>query len=400
MRNKIIVICLLAVLLVSSGITASRAYADAILFPWIVKGDSVSTIISVVNTAGPWMDGFGLNLHYQYWYKASTTNGDTELCTEYDFMRPTSVNDIVSFDASGIVNDGKAIFNDASPYGDSGFKLSASSPRRAFLIVDNNTSSFVDSQSNGDGTLYGEALIIDINTGLIWGYTAYNARGAGYANSPAGQVYFNDGYDYQGEVIGGNESSRVVILPTSEYNTKFYVTPIGISGQRSGNINTRVSIVYPDSYGGFYGGIYENNEAPFDFTKYVNVTCTSALSLSDLITEAAYVMFSSLGGQGWSHIKTYVGTATVNTTSQATIGKLEWKSITHTVSADLTNSEGCAFCKEGCLSKCKKTDIWCQAICAKQCKSVCSPKIEFDTMSGNFNWIRSGDSLPLPLILY
>jgi len=111
MRGKIIIICMLIALLVSSGSLSGKAFADAILFPWIVKSNTASTLISVVNTAGT-IPGTYPNdvipkLHYEYLYKSSINNGDTELCVDYDFLRPTSVNDLVSFDASGIMMAGK-----------------------------------------------------------------------------------------------------------------------------------------------------------------------------------------------------------------------------------------------------------------------------------------------------
>ena len=406
MRRKILIIFLVA-FLVSTGGIVSKAFADAILFPWIVKSDTVSTYISVINTAKydyGWSSDVDVLLHYQYWYKTSTANDHDEICNSQSFKRPTSWNDIVTFDASELTNEGKAIFNDTSPYGDLSFKLSPASPRRAFLIVDNNTPFFVINGFNIDGTLSGEALIIDHATGMMWGYTAYNARGTGVASMQTAQVYFNDGFDYQGEVIGGNETSKVVLLPFSEYDTKFYITPIGTSGQRTGNSNTLVYLAnYISSVSNdAIGGILLNNEEPIDFTKRVEVACTTALTLRDLFSEAAYYEVATSGKQIWAYIKTQNGTVTENPTAQAAIGKLEYTTVTQTISPDLSDSEGCALCKEACLSKCeskgKKPDFLCKFRCSRTCKQACSPKIEFDTQQGNFNWIRSGQSLPLPQI--
>jgi hypothetical protein len=407
MRGKLIIICMLIALLLSSVGLTGKAHADAILFPWIVKGDTVSTFISVVNTAGPMVNGFGPGeyLHYQYWYKASTSNGDTEICTNQSFMRPTSRNDIVSFDASGIMNDGKALFNDSSPYGDLSFKLSASSPRRGFLIVDNNTPALAGSDQNIDGTLSGEALIIDHVVGMVWGYTAYNARFTGKMDNSYDQVYFNDGRDYQGEVIGATEAGRTVILPPSEYTTKFYVTPVG--GQRSGAINTRVYLGYETEPGEFQGGMYLNDEEPIDFNKKMNVACTTALTLDKLIPEGAYYFFNTSGNQGWAYIKTEegsLGDANIVKSSQAVIGKLEWKIFTQSVAIDLSDSTDCVSCKKSCLDLCtvkgKKPDFLCEANCAKKCKPLCFVNKSVETWPGNFNWIRSGESLPPPVFYF
>jgi hypothetical protein len=401
MRGKIIIICMLIAFLVSSGSLSGKAFADAILFPWIVKSNTASTLISVVNTAGSYTIDVIPKLHYEYWFKSSINNGDTELCDEYDFMRPTSVNDIVSFDASGIMNGGKALFND-DPYGDQNFSLLPTAPRRGFLIVDNNTDILSELDQNVDGTLYGEALIIDTAVGMTWGYTAYNARFTGKAEQPSDQVYFNDGFDYQGEVIGATEAGRTVILPPSEFVTKFYVTPIGINGQRSGIINTVVFLSY-----GPAGGMFLNNETPISFLQRVNVVCTTALTLDKLISAAAYTVFNASGDQGWAYIKTEEGIMegnNISKSSEAVIGKLEWNIFTQSVAIDLSKSTDCISCKDECISKCtlkgKKPDFLCEANCGKKCKPLCLVKKSVESWPGNFTWIRSGDSLPSPPFAY
>jgi len=410
MRGKIIIISILIALLLSSGNLAGKAYADAILFPWILKSNTASTLISVVNTGGlPYVgyseNGLPLLLHYDYRYKASTANGDTEQCNEYDFNRPTSSNDIVSFDASGIMGDGKALFNDSGPYNDQGFLLSAliAAPRRGFLIVDNNTPLINQLEQNGDGTLYGEALIIDTEVGMTWGYTAYNARFEG-ATAPAyDQVSFKDGRDYQGEVIGATEAGRTVILPPSEFSTKFYVTPIGMmNGQRDGDINTKVFLSYGDQYsaGSFDGGMFLNDEQPISFTTKKNVVCTTALRLDELIPSAAYAVFTGPGGQGWAYIKTEEGNVegNQNQSSQAVIGKLEWNIFAQSVAIDLSKTADCISCKDKCISDCstigKKPDYKCELTCGKKCQKLCIVKKSEETWPGNFTWIRSGESLP------
>jgi len=412
MKGKTIVICMVIALLISSVGFAGKAYADAILFPWIEKNNTASTLISVVNTGGMYTGAFQYNgipllLHYDYYYKASTANGDTEVCYEYDFNRPTSANDMVSFDASGIMGDGKALFNDMSPYNDQGFSLGAGipAPRRGFLIVDNNTPVMNQLEQNGDGTLYGEALIIDPAVGMTWGYTAYNARFTGATANPSDQVYFNDRLDYQGEVIGATETGRTVILPPSEFSTKYYITPIGMNGQRRHDINTKVFLSYgQNSYGSFYGGMFLNNEEPISFTKKMNVICTTALTLEQLMDAGVYAAFVASGNQGWSYIKTEQGNMPGNedTSSQAVIGKLEWNILTQSVAIDLSKSTDCISCKDGCFSNCspkgKRPDFFCELNCDKKCMKACIVKESVESWPGNFTWIRSGESLPPPIL--
>ncbi len=310
----------------SSIITVKFARADAILFPWVVKSQSVSTIISVANTGGIGgtyeYQSIPFRLHYQYWYKLSTANSNTETCTNHSFNQATSKNDVVSFDAAGNITENNTLFQDSSPYNSGqSFGLVVNGPRRAFLIVDNNTDAFVlFGNTNTDGTLYGEAMLLELSGGAAWGYTAYNARSEGVADSPAAQVYFNDGNDYEGEVIGPTEKGMMIILPPSMFITKFFVTPISMTGQRTGDANTRVQLVID----GDAGGIYDNDENPMDFSEKTDVVCTSAMTLDGLITSGAYEFLKATGKQGFAYIKTDFGTVKQNSSAQAVIGKLEY----------------------------------------------------------------------------
>lgn len=90
---------------------------------------------------------------------------------------------LVTFDAACNINGGQALFNDPSPYGGASFCLNEASPRRAFLLVDNNTPQFVTDGVNLDGTLYGEAIVMELQSGAAWGYIAYNAWGTGQTAS-------------------------------------------------------------------------------------------------------------------------------------------------------------------------------------------------------------------------
>lgn len=351
MRSKAFLAVLVALaMLISFGATVKDAKADAILFPWIVKSSAVSTLVSVVNTAGisDFPGDYDARLHYQYWYKRSTANGQTELCDPVSFKRPTSKDDIVTFDAAGNINDGKALFNDPSPYGGQSFRLNAEAPRRAFLIVDNNTPAIVRAGTNVMGTLYGEALVLELAGGAAWGYVAMQTAG-GVASSQTSQVIFaNPLKPFQ--VLNTTNADTPVypgvttILPPDIATTKFFMTPIDLTaggddataatGQRKGNINTRVQLVVMDQSipGTYYGGMYDNDENIIDFIRIKNIVCTSADDFKALITEAAFNMFKATGGQGWSYVRTRNGNidqSPLNNTadnpeSAMAIGKLEY----------------------------------------------------------------------------
>src|SRR5208337_4918953 len=107
----IFIVALVAVtVLLSFGAAVKDAKADVIMFPWIVKSPTISTLVSVVNTAEAVGGADSLNnpvLHYQYWGKDGST-GQTDVCNDVHFERPTSKDDIVMFDAAGNMNSGQA----------------------------------------------------------------------------------------------------------------------------------------------------------------------------------------------------------------------------------------------------------------------------------------------------
>jgi len=344
MKKKIVLIAALAIaLILPLTISVEKADADAILFPWIAKDSTISSIISIVNTAQGDSD-ISEQLHYQYWYKIDTSNGQSDECDNISFKRPTSKDDIVTFDASGNINSGQPMFGDGTgaqglnvTYSTQSFDLNVASPRRAFLLVDNNTPSFVDEGTNEDGTLYGEAMILEVTGGAAWGYIAYNASG-GETSDQNNQISFNDGLDVLGEVIGTNETTQTTLMPPTTIGTRFFMTPVnnpaslGGAGQRDGDTDASVQLcIDPDNLGGCNeGGIFDSDENRIDFEKVKGIRCTTGDNLEDLMTEASINAFTATNAQGWSYIVTYSditgpGAAAASEDSDGVIiGKLEW----------------------------------------------------------------------------
>ena len=367
MRSKVFISVLVALALAFSfGIAVKDAKADTILFPWITKSTAVSTLISVVNTAG--MSGtyeylsIPFRLHYEYYYKATTANLQTGTCVNHSFKQYTSKDDIITFDASGNINAGLPLFFDTSPYDLlQPMHLIDPGPRRAFLLVDNNTQNFIDfGPTNVDGTIYGEAMVLELANGAAWGYIAYNGSG-GIGASQTAPVTFGDGQDDQGEVIGGaqtvvlgvpiahtfGERTQTVWLPDNMGTTRLFLTPIDTivalpsqigcppeiaANQRAGNINTRVQLIATQPDGTFIGGIYNNDEEILDFNNPKNIVCTSADNLDQLVAGGALNYLSTTGRQGWSFVATLDGTfdgpdadtCADNPALDMTIGKLEF----------------------------------------------------------------------------
>ena len=181
-KNVVISVMVAMALLLSLGSWVKDASADAILFPWVVRSADVTTVVSVVNTAQTDAEASGLpfhdnRIHVEYWHKKTTANDQEEGCIEANFEVTSSKDDMVTWDIGGHFNGGQPMFNDTSNevIAVPDMTLAVEDPRRAFLIVDNNTQALIDSECgvifddhdekdrfgcNVDGTMYGEATII------------------------------------------------------------------------------------------------------------------------------------------------------------------------------------------------------------------------------------------------
>lgn len=296
-------------LLLSFGVAVKDAKADAILFPWIVKGTGVSTLVSVVNTADT------SSLHYIYYYKGASASL-TATCEEHDFSRTTSQNDIVTFDAALNINGGKAIYSDGAASSDNAyyagaiFGLQATGDNRAFLVVENQVAT--------DNTLYGEAVILELSAGAAWGYDAYNS--SDYA--AAGRD-FSETKEVLGEVITTTDFKPVVLFPVADFTTKFFVTPV-YTNQSNGKLAVKVKL--GNSSG--TNGIYDKDENFISQSAEPTVVCTGVLAPSDLISSATYNDWVTRGGQAWAYVTTETPTAdspdVLTEVGDAVIGKLEY----------------------------------------------------------------------------
>jgi hypothetical protein len=343
------------------GAWVKDASADAILFPWVVRSADVTTVVSVVNTAETDAEASGLpfhnnRIHIEYWHKMTTANEQEEKCNEYNFEVTSSKDDMVTWDISGHFNSGLPMFNDTSNevIAAPDMTLAVEDPRRAFLIVDNNTQALYESNCEGfdvpgcntDGTMFGEAVVIEHKTGAAWGYIAYNGYG-GQINplfpGPS-RLNFADYYDVLGEVIGGGETTQTTLLNPNDATTKLFVTPVNYAGpfaaqvelaniiplqlgeidQRAGNWNARVQLcrfperdsdygmenILPYTGNCIGGGIWNNEEGGFSFTTKKNIVCTTADNIVDFFGGAgtsAYTQWIASGKAGWAYIVTHWG---------------------------------------------------------------------------------------------
>jgi len=295
------------VLLLSLVVMVHDASADALLFPYVVVSSNVTTFLSVVNHDS---NATGA-LHYAYFYKTKPDDR-SEVCEEGDFWRNSSPEDIVTFDVGGVYGSatGGVLFNDpgagttsgGGPYTGSFDVLSTLSPTRAFLVVDNG--------QNNDAELYGEALVFDHALGAAWGYRAYNSLD-GQALNPD----FSNSQEVQGEVLNDLERTPIQLLPLTEFQTLFFVTPVG-DNQDWGGWSAGIQLWDVNPANGQNIVAWDRDENPVSGINPVDVTCVGAVTPQDMMSALAQSM---LQDGGWTYVDIFSGN-----TSDAVVFKLEY----------------------------------------------------------------------------
>ena len=261
------------------------AAADTILFPVIaVNTPNVTSIVSVINGPG---GGTSSTSTLTYRHKASLIGGEPNtqgICSSVILSTRTIPDgDIVSFDASGLFNGGKALFNDTNNGTDS-FAIGLSGPLRAYLLVDNGDPDNLD--------LAGETAVLDIATGAAWGMKAVNDQTGTGAS-------FNSSGVWSMLPINGTDSRRVAFPPLDVWGTRFFVTPIG--GDMGTNLTATVNLA---------GGVYDRSGEPVSLATIDQpVTCTGAIDLADLMDSRTLAAVET--GGGWSSFRVQSGSAVV-----------------------------------------------------------------------------------------
>ena len=307
---------------------ASTTKADTIMFPYVNENPgNVSTIISVINganciggkggtcTGGSFGSLVGA-LHYRYVTKATPvlTNGGSDFldtCSEYDFCRPTSLNDIVTFDASGQLESGNAMFGDSGTGGSSyaaSFKDILTPPRRGYLLVSHASSYCFDITDKAE--LDGEAVLVDLVNGVAFSYKAVQNSTKGI-NSYNGNYSFKTSDDRLMEA-GYSFYENTVIWPPDLALQRYFVTPLFINSNLTG-LNDDMSMV-STAYQkrtriGLKGwgpsaqtlGVFDRNENFSSGGQSVHVRCVAAIDLQDLVGATLTNWLSQHGG-GWATV--------------------------------------------------------------------------------------------------
>lgn len=312
MKRALIIVAMLTMAIV---LTVSTALADVILFPVLTTNpNNVSTLISVINTSVS--TSTANQLHYRYFSKAASASLTTS-CEEYDFYRPTTQNDIVTFDATGtlagVSGGGTAMFADTTSYATGAYApyftlVHSTQPRRAFLLV---AHAIIDTDVTTDYsmiTLDGEAAIIDVVNGAAWGYRA---------------VQNVSGYDFTNphESFNGTDTQIVAIYPPSQYTTRFFVTPLDADQDSVGLGGGTISIgIRLANAAGNYG-MYDRNENPVSGGTNVRVRCVGAVDLSSFVGSSIMTVLNTQGGWGLLDI---IATDTVDLSTYTMLYKLEY----------------------------------------------------------------------------
>jgi len=319
--------------LTAAVLPLSVVQADSMLFPYLVTSNTVASIISVVNKDQ------SNELFLNYFTKDSLAN--TASCTDQLRRRFTSnFNDLVSFEVNGTFQgdvataNGGPLFNDpagATTYGGVNFTMGPLTvPRRAFLIVD-------DNDNNGED-LYGEAMFLETQGGAAWGYRGYNAAtdfGQTGGNYPEFDAIPDQGpgsinsstNDNLGEVLdeqNDTDAAAVTLLPTDEWSTNFFVTPINTGDQRlCTNCNAAIKLTRNKSENAL--GLFDRDSNPLTGSNIVEVICVSGVNLDELLPTNLQATVAQQGG--WGYVNVDAGSAGNNPVPGAVVLKLEFNRV-------------------------------------------------------------------------
>lgn len=316
----------------TSGLFVVPTYADDILFPYVVVSNSVTTLLSVVNSANP------TSLHYRFYYK---TSGNQDPCDEVNFKQPSSPNDIVTVDIGGQFGDKNGVlFEPTSSVAYHNFSAFKSvKPVRAFAIVDNND----NNNQQPDQSLSGDAIVFEFANGAAWGYTAYNALPI-LGVDKSGKTVVGNNFDFSdrverfGEVLTSTTSGvPTSILPFGPggFETVFFVTPIATQSpfQLSATTTATLGLRVPVTDLTHSGVMFDRDENPYSGNQDQSVTCVGRVDVGTLMSEATRQYLESTGG--WTTVKPSTGQAvvfkleytdpsTVNPLSLATVNNITW----------------------------------------------------------------------------
>ncbi len=291
------------------------AQADTVFFPYVALSETVTTVVSVINTTeNNWnSDGSAraaTHLHYRFYYKTgANANNLTANCEEYNEYLPTSRNDIQTIDLGGIfgANTSGVLFNDPSvnnQWQQSGRDYAFGRyliPARGYLTVDNSNAdpSFIANRGElaNIPTLSGEAFVFEFASGAAWGYPAYS--------SLPPRAITDTLYPADFRYAASRNPADVAFMPLSEVTTAFLVTPVSADQTPDVANNYRARI---DIRSTVRGDLFDRDENLISGTSPVDVVCVGRVNLPDLISDGVEARLSNGGwGRVWNYRLVQVG---------------------------------------------------------------------------------------------
>jgi len=276
----------------ATGLLPATGTADTLLFPVLTSsGPQIRTLVSVINRPG----GSSPKLNLIYRYK-SALGGDglpnlAGGCETTTASRATFAGDLVSWDVSGTMDGGQALFGDTNAYGGS-FGLGVQGPQRGYLLVthaDNGGNRQALGQPLG---LAGEFVNLDVGGGAAWGGRAINDR---TREDDGFLTEDNGGGVYSALPSNYWDNRRFTFFPADTWTTRFYVTPIG-AGMANTNLTASVQL-------GGNEALYDRQGNIHNFTPIPRaVTCTGALDLPSLVDSAVWAAVEHTGGWTWFQV--------------------------------------------------------------------------------------------------
>jgi hypothetical protein len=236
-------------------------------------------------------------------------------------VQPTFDGDLVSFDASGTLNSGNALFGDTHSYSGS-FAMAGSGARRAYLLITDSDAAGNRVDIGNNGGMRGEAIIMDIATGAAWGYKAITDE----TREDFSFINIADGGGVYAAMPDGFYSNKRFSFFPSEWTTRFFVTPIGLN-MHSANLTATVQLE---------SGVYDRNGNSFVAAfPAITATCTAAIDLSALTESTVWSSVQNTGGFTWLDV----------TAGDAIIYKLEY--VVNNPTYGGTNNNGYLFSAYG-----------------------------------------------------
>ena len=279
------------------------AHADAdLLFPYVVSGDDVTTLLSVVNTAPP-APGSGrpfpqftydldIALNYKLGSPTTDPNWNRDGCDHFDRTITTSVNDLSTFDIGGQRFGTGAMFNDT--VGGTGAFLAdvATFPGfRGYVHIRDLTPNLPANER----TLEGDALVIDFRTGAAWGY-----RGLSRSDTAGDTSWFqnlsNATYDVYPNIpaLAAERGLNIPFMPMDQVNTRFFITVLNdrVMDQFDGVPGS----VIAQMGGGGGQTLFNRLEQSRSLNASVLIDCLGVVDIQGFLSAVAGTPFMAQGG--------------------------------------------------------------------------------------------------------